>query len=82
MTLQEIITDKQIDSAWQNASFGEHVTKREVIADTLLQYACGYSSGYTIECICRELRLITKQCNLTTLGKQYLYEAFSNGASF
>lgn len=81
MTIQEIITDEQINAAWGNASFGKDVSKREVIANALLKYASEYGTGYTIEQICRELGLITKQCKLNTRGKQYLYEAYSNGLS-
>ena len=81
MTIQEIITDQQINNAWGNASFGKDVSKREVIANALLKYATDYGTGYTIEQICKELRLITTQCKLTTLGKQYLYEAYRNGLS-
>lgn len=81
MTIQEIITDEQINTAWGNASFGKDVSKRDVIANALLKYASEYGTGYTIEQICRELGLITKQCKLNTLGKQYLYEAYRNGLS-
>lgn len=81
MNLEEIITDEQINTAWGNASFGKDVSKRDVVANALLKYASEYGTGYTIEQICRELGLITKQCKLTRLGKQYLYEAYRNGLS-
>lgn len=81
MNLEEIITEEQINTAWGNASFGKGVTKREVVANALLKYASEYGTGYTIEQICRELGLITKKCKLTTLGKQYLYDAYRNGIS-
>lgn len=76
MTLQEMITEEQINDAWGNASFGEDKPKRKVIEQALLKYASRYRTGYTIEQICIELRLITRKCKLTTLGCQYLYEAY------
>ena len=78
---EQIITDKQINDAWGNASFGKDVPKRDIVANALLKYASVYGTGYTIEQICRELGLITKQCNLTTIGKEYLYEFYANGLS-
>lgn len=74
--LEEIISNNEINKAWGNASFGKDISKRSVISNALLKFASGYATGHTIECICRELKLITKQCNLTTLGKRYLYESF------
>lgn len=79
--VNQIITDEQINKAWGNASFGD-TSRRDVIANSLLKYASGYSTGHTANCICRELGLITKGDNLTTLGKRYLFSAYSNGLSF
>lgn len=79
-TTEQILTDEQLNNAWGNANYGK-ISKREVVGLALLKYASGDGTGYTIETICRELRLITKQCNLTTLGKRYLYAHFSNGKS-
>ncbi len=59
-TVEQILTDVQINNAWGNANFGES-NKRDVVANALLKYASGYGTGHTIECICRELGLITKQ---------------------
>lgn len=81
-TIETLITDEQLNKAWGNANFGQTVTKREVIANCLLKYACGYSTGHTVYCICRELKLITEQERLTTLGKQYLWLQYSTGNSF
>ena len=78
--VNEILTDEQINDAWGNADFGD-VNNRDVVANALLKYAAGYGTGNTIECICRELGLITKQCNLSTYGKLYLYAHFSKGLS-
>lgn len=76
--VNEIVTDEQINKAWGNASFGD-LSKRSVIANALLKYASGYSTGHTINCICQELRLIKENDVLTTLGKQYLFAAYANG---
>ena len=70
--VKTLVSDEQIENAWGNASFGNS-DKRDVIANALLKYACGYSTGNTIFCICKKLRLVTKNENLTTLGKRYLY---------
>lgn len=75
---QKNISDEAITAAWGNANFGENIDKREIIANALLKYACGYVTGRTIECICAELKLIGKTRNLTKLGKQYLYTFYEH----
>jgi hemoglobin-like flavoprotein len=79
-SVEQILTDEQINNAWGNANFGES-KKRDVVANALLKYASGYKTGHTIQCICHELGLIRKHCNLSTKGKQYLYAHFSRGLS-
>ena len=54
-----ILPDSDIEDAWGNASFGKDVSKRDVVANALLKYASGYCTGHTIECICKELGLLT-----------------------
>jgi len=80
-TVEQILSDEQINVAWGNANFGKEILKRDVVANALLKYASEYGTGYTIEQICHELGLITKQCKLTTKGKQYLYTHFARGLS-
>jgi hypothetical protein len=80
-TVEQILSDEQINNAWGNANFGKDISKRDVVANALLKYASEYGTGYTIEQICRELGLITKQCKLNTKGKQYLYAHFARGLS-
>lgn len=80
-TSEQIISDEQIEAAWGNASFGKDTSKREVVANAMLKYACDYCTGHTIECICRELGLITKMGRITTLGKQFLFATLSHGLS-
>jgi len=77
----EILPDIQIEEAWGNASFGG-TQKRDVVNNSLLKYACGYSTGHTAMCILQELNLISKKEVMTTLGKEYLFAAFSGGNSF
>lgn len=78
---KEIITDEQISDAWGNADFGQDVDKRDVVANAILKYASGYATGYTILQICKELGLATKNYELTSFGKLYLYAHFSKGLS-
>ena len=77
--MEDNITDAQIEAAWGNANFGEgNNNKRGVINDALLKIACGYGTGFTSICICRELGLMKKSGDtLTKLGKRYLYRTFS-----
>lgn len=77
----KILTDEQIDKAWGNANFGESCVKRDLIKNSLLKLACGYMTGSTIRHILSELGLIKKTYTLTKLGKEYLWEAYSNGVS-
>lgn len=80
-TTVDIVSDEQINNAWGNASFGKDVSKRDVIGNAILKYASGYCTGHTIECICKELGLLTKNYNLSTKGKRYLFAHFSKGLS-
>jgi len=70
------ITDDQLDKVWGNANFGGR-DKREVVLETLLQLAGGFSTGYTAMCICQELKLAGKSVGkmpaLTKLGKRVMY---------
>ena len=69
----QIVSDEEVSAAWGNANFGVNCDKRNILSDTMLKYASGYSSGYTAMCICKELGLLGKNCDLTKKGKQYLY---------
>jgi hypothetical protein len=79
-TVEEILTDEQINIAWGNANFGS-ISKRNVIAGALLKCASGYYTGNTAKCIVEELGLVTKKWTLTKLGKRYLFAAFYGGLS-
>lgn len=81
MKLEEIISNEEINGVWGNANFGS-IAKREVIRNTLLKCASSYYSGHTATCIVRELGLVkSTNWELTKKGKQYLFEAYSNGIS-
>lgn len=79
-TVEQMITDEQINTAWGNAQFGSG-SKRGIIANALLKYASGYYTGHTIMCITQELGLVGKNVTLTKLGKRYLFAAYANGVS-
>ena len=79
-TVEQILTDEQINIAWGNANFGS-ISKRNVVAGALLKCASGYYTGNTAKCIIEELGLVTKKWTLTTLGKRYLFAAFYGGLS-
>lgn len=79
--ITDIVTDGQLQHAWGNADFGPSRTRREVIANTLLKCASGYSTGHTAKCIAEELGLVTQKWELSKKGKRYLFAAYSNGVS-
>ena len=78
---QRLVPDFMIEEAWGNADFGEGIIQRDLVDDTLLKYAAGYSSGHTAFAICMELGLLKMNSKnkviFTALGKEYLYSAYS-----
>jgi len=77
----EIISDKELNKACENASFGA-TTKRDVIRLGVLKCASGYHQGHTSKTICEGLGLIDTKYKLTIKGRMYLWVAFSNGSNF
>lgn len=76
-TVQEIITDAELDAVWGSANFGS-MTKREVIRDSLLKCLGGYTTGHTAKAITKELGLVfANKWDLTNKGKEYLYLAIT-----
>ena len=78
----KLVSDAEIEDVWGNANFGKNANKRIIIADTLLKYASGYSSGYTARSICIELGLLTTRSkslklNLTAKGKKVMFWTLS-----
>ncbi len=76
-SIEQIITDKQIDKVWQHANFGD-TPKRKVILDALQKVAQGWSNGHTADCIIKELKLTDirngSKC-LSEKGFEYLIAA-------
>ena len=76
MKVEELITDEKMNKAFENTNFGG-AKPRELMQDTLFKNVCGYHSGHTIECIVKELNLVTKKGKLTKKGQNYLYFSFN-----
>lgn len=77
-SLQEIVTDAELDAVWGSANFGSF-TKREIIKDTLLKCLGGYSTGHTAKTIAKELGLVfANKWGLTKKGREYLYLAIKD----
>lgn len=80
-TVEQIISDDEVTRVHGHANFGS-MTPRQVIADGVLKYAYGYSSGHTQLCILMEHKLIHKpkpgsyQSTLTKKGRTYLRAAW------
>ena len=71
-SINKLVTDEEINAVWGNANFGSH-DRRDILADTVLKHAGGYKTGHTATCICKELKLLGKNGDLTKKGKRYLY---------
>lgn len=78
---EDVITDKAIEIAFDNVNFCKQHTNREIVANSLLKCACGYSTGHTAKCILEELGLVNSKWQLTAIGKEYLWAAHSKGIS-
>lgn len=76
-SINEIITDAELDIVWGSANFGI-VSKRDVIKDSLLKCLGGYTTGSTAKAICIQLNLVyANKWDLTQKGKEYLYLAIT-----
>lgn len=75
--VQDIVTDVEINAVWGAANFGIYYTQRQVIAETVLKCAAGFSTGSTAERITRALGLVNqKTWTLTKKGRLYLWAEF------
>lgn len=79
--VEDLVTDRQLELAFLNTNFGERLTKRQIVANTILKCAAGYSTGHTAKCIAEELGLVTPSWELSHRGKLYLYAAYAGGVS-
>lgn len=74
------MTDKEyeklkpkITEAFKNTNFGG-ISNEEILHDSLLKHACGYSTGSKATAICRELLLISSNTGkLTKRGQKLLW---------
>lgn len=78
MSVQDIISDQEIERVHANANFGD-MEKRDVVNLGVLKCASGYHQGFTSRRIVTEHGLITSDYELTPKGKMYLWGAFGDG---
>jgi len=77
-SIQQIVSDTELDSVWGNANFGA-CSRRELIHDSLLKCLGGYAVGHTAKCILQELSLVyANKWRLTKKGERYLYLSIVN----
>ncbi len=72
--IKALIPDELLTKAFENTNFGS-TPYREVVRESLLKCASGYTTGRTAKIICMELGLVTAKWTLTKHGKEYLYES-------
>ena len=76
--LTDLVTDNQVAAAFDGTNFGSK-PPRDVIKDTLLKIAGGYSTGRTAILCCTELGLLVENGRgLSQRGRRYLYACFSS----
>lgn len=74
-----IIEPKQadIDAAFSGTNFGTAGEtpdgRRSLVARCILKRACGFVDGHTIETICKELKLLTKEGSPKKMAKMWAY---------
>lgn len=73
--LLSIVSEEEMLKCFENTNFGD-VDKRSLIKECLLKYATGYVDGYTITCICKELKLLTSKNAISKKGKEYLFLSY------
>lgn len=74
-----VITTEDMKEVFEGTNFGNETHER-MLKYSLLKIASGYRTGHTMECIMKELGLITKIGKvLTKKGKYHLWLYFSEG---
>ncbi len=84
-TLEEIISDTELDKVYGNANFGgagDMAEKREVVRHGVLKCACGYYQGHTSTQIVIKLGLVDNEYKITPKGQRYLWLAFTTDKRF
>ncbi|MCF6216834.1 MAG: hypothetical protein L3J58_11775 [Emcibacter sp.] len=71
----KIVSDNALDKEFENTNFGV-ADQRELVKWCLMKTIGGFSDGYTITCICQDLKLLSKTRNITKKGGRYLWAAF------
>ena len=76
---REMVTDKEIESAFKGTDFGSEKPD-EIIKWGLLKTASGYTPGHTAKAILQELRLLSfSGHHLTNRGRYCLWVYFRVG---
>lgn len=76
--LSKYFTNEQLTEAFRNTNFGDtpHI---DIVSDTILKVASGYSTGHTAMCAAMELGLVKqsgRKYSLTAKGGYCLYDAY------
>lgn len=72
----EIITQDQIEKAFENTNFGTNPNHKKIIIDTLLKLSVGFGTGRTAICICSELNLLTANKKPNSKGLAFMRENY------
>lgn len=68
---------ESIDAAFKGTNFGimgeTQEGRRKLVADCVLKRSCGFRDGGTIEAICKEVGLLTKNGNPRKRAKMWAY---------
>jgi hypothetical protein len=70
-----LVTDEEIESAFQNTNFGR-TDYRELLSASVLKKLVGYRCGHTITVIMQKLGLIGKTEKVTRKGIELVRESF------
>ena len=70
MTVQEIVSDEEVERVHANANFGS-ISKRDVVNQAVLKCASGYYQGYTSHQIAHEHGLIKSGPDSRSRSEEY-----------
>jgi len=80
-TEQDLVSDAALDSAWNQANFGNR-GRREIIRLGTMKCLSGWHQGHTSRAICTELGLISEKYKVTAKGRAYLWLALGKRCAF
>jgi hypothetical protein len=73
---EHIITDAEIEAAFEGTNFGTAIPRR-LLEQGVLKALTGYHSGHTLTTIMRKLGLLTHRSDrVTAKGKRFVFWAF------